>query len=560
MMLTARPFLIAALLAASALGRNDDDTPNDNNSADTLAAPNGTVMFSASNSSLDAASNSTAAAAVDDPAVDTSSMNSSTAFETAAEAANVANSVATHSIHITQHAQTALKRARDTIRDARANTKGLNKAQRELLRTAESQLRDATQAAEYGKLKQAKYMSAQGHWDTKVITDKDTRVSKVETEMEDRMIKQQAETKQVSEVETMRKELETMRTEMETKRASASARGNKVSYGTTSDAQMEQEVQSLESMMTDLEEEEKQSGTVSVSTDEMKAEVERLRETVEHAEEVEQEQEQVKVSTKLAKMKTLKKTREDIAEVEAMMKDEDNEQVEHELDVLRKKEKTLEEDIGPDSAELEVKIAETEREAGAATVDLPRKTSTLPPTGSLEYNMRESREPEEASYEVTQHIDGEEPAEASYEVSRESGDSPDFQKVYTRSSDDQQQVHETTSSGIDIDTEMPYGELEPFGREDTAQELTESSIRESDEMVDQLERAEVAEEKRSVFRALTRLRGAAITSFDGVARAQTGNIDEYNKIHKWRKTHPLHHLADEESDITKWAFPDNADF
>jgi hypothetical protein len=114
--------------------------------------------------------------------------------------------------------------------------------------------------------------------------------------------------------------------------------------------------------------------------------------------------------------------------------------------------------------------------------------------------------------------------------------------------------------GIDVDTEMPYGELEPFGREDTAQELTESSIKESDEMVDQLERAEVAEEKRAVFRALTRLRGAAITSFDGVARSQTGNIDEYAKVHKWRMTHPLHHLADEESDVTKWAFPDNADF
>lgn len=114
--------------------------------------------------------------------------------------------------------------------------------------------------------------------------------------------------------------------------------------------------------------------------------------------------------------------------------------------------------------------------------------------------------------------------------------------------------------GIDIDTAMPYGELEPFGREDTAQELTEQSVTESDQMVDQLERAEVAEEKRAVFRALTRLRGAAITSFDGIARSQTGNIDEYNKLHKWRRTHPLHHLADEESDISKWAFPDNADF
>jgi len=115
------------------------------------------------------------------------------------------------------------------------------------------------------------------------------------------------------------------------------------------------------------------------------------------------------------------------------------------------------------------------------------------------------------------------------------------------------------SKSVDIDTEMPYGELEPFGREDTAQELTDQSIQESDEMVDQLERAEVAEEKRSVFRALTRLRGAAITSFDGIARSQTGNIDEYNHVHKWRQTHPLHHLADEESDVSKWAFPDNAD-
>jgi len=126
----------------------------------------------------------------------------------------------------------------------------------------------------------------------------------------------------------------------------------------------------------------------------------------------------------------------------------------------------------------------------------------------------------------------------------------------------QADASEQPSSGksIDIDTAMPYGELEPFGREDTAQELTEQSVKDSDEMVDQVERAEVAEEKRSVFRALTRLRGAAITSFDGVARSQTGNIDEYNKVHKWRSTHPLHHLADEESDISKWAFPDNADF
>jgi len=146
----------------------------------------------------------------------------------------------------------------------------------------------------------------------------------------------------------------------------------------------------------------------------------------------------------------------------------------------------------------------------------------------------------------------------------QAGDSKGFEGPVSVPSDeatsDANEPCDDTSTGIDIDTEMPYGELEPFGREDTAQELTEQSVKESDEMVDQLERAEVAEEKRAVFRALTRLRGAAITSFDGIARSQTGNIDEYNKIHKWRRSHPLHHLADEESDISKWAFPDNADF
>jgi len=113
----------------------------------------------------------------------------------------------------------------------------------------------------------------------------------------------------------------------------------------------------------------------------------------------------------------------------------------------------------------------------------------------------------------------------------------------------------SSSSPVDVDVDMPYGDLEPFGREDTAQELTESSINESDAMVDQLERAEVAEEKRAVFRALTRLRGAAITSFDGIARVQTGNIDEYAKKNKWRKDHPIRHLAQQEADVSKWAFP-----
>jgi len=109
--------------------------------------------------------------------------------------------------------------------------------------------------------------------------------------------------------------------------------------------------------------------------------------------------------------------------------------------------------------------------------------------------------------------------------------------------------------GPQIDAAMPFGGLEPFGREDTAQDLTQDSVAQSDAMVDQLERAEVAEEKRAVFRALTRLRGAAITSFDGIARSQTGNVDDYARGNQWRQKHPVHHLADEEADVAKWAFP-----
>lgn len=159
-----------------------------------------------------------------------------------------------------------------------------------------------------------------------------------------------------------------------------------------------------------------------------------------------------------------------------------------------------------------------------------------PDYGELSYKLPRKKAPSPAAYTA-----GPAPAPAAPAAAEEAPAPP-----YTPS--------------IDVDTEMPYGDLEPFGREDTAQELTEASIRESDKMVDQLERAEVAEEKRAVFRALTRLRGAAITSFDGVARSQTGNIDEYGVAHKWRSEHPVHHLAHEEADVSKWAFPDGADF
>lgn len=109
------------------------------------------------------------------------------------------------------------------------------------------------------------------------------------------------------------------------------------------------------------------------------------------------------------------------------------------------------------------------------------------------------------------------------------------------------------------DHRLPFEYVSRFGDLESAERLTNSSKKETDKMVDQLEKAQVAEEKRAVFRSLTHLRGVTISSFDGVAQAHTSNIDRYNKEHKWRKEHPVKHLASEEGNVEKWAFPKNAD-
>merc|ERR1719473_336502 len=73
-------------------------------------------------------------------------------------------------------------------------------------------------------------------------------------------------------------------------------------------------------------------------------------------------------------------------------------------------------------------------------------------------------------------------------------------------------------------------------------------------MIDQIEVAQGAESKRAVNRALTRLRGTTIASYDGMAKGHMANVDAYNKEHKWRKEHTIKHLAEEEADTDKWAF------
>merc|ERR1719284_1493716 len=67
------------------------------------------------------------------------------------------------------------------------------------------------------------------------------------------------------------------------------------------------------------------------------------------------------------------------------------------------------------------------------------------------------------------------------------------------------------------DLEMNFNKIAPFGKEDTAKELQDHTAKTQDTLVDAVENAEVAEIKRAVFRALTRLRAATIKEFDTIA-------------------------------------------
>merc|ERR1719479_528783 len=91
--------------------------------------------------------------------------------------------------------------------------------------------------------------------------------------------------------------------------------------------------------------------------------------------------------------------------------------------------------------------------------------------------------------------------------------------------------------------------IAPFGKEDTARELQSHAARTQDTLVDAVENAEVAEIKRAVFRALTRLRAAEIKEFDTIARLETQAIDEYNDNHHYRAENPLDYLHSSESAV-----------
>jgi len=99
------------------------------------------------------------------------------------------------------------------------------------------------------------------------------------------------------------------------------------------------------------------------------------------------------------------------------------------------------------------------------------------------------------------------------------------------------------------DLEMNFNKIAPFGKEDTAKELQDHAAKTQDTLVDAVENAEVAEIKRAVFRALTRLRAATIKEFDTIARLETQAIDAYNDAHHYRAENPLSHLHEDEAPL-----------
>jgi len=475
--------------------------------------------------------------------VETEAKNAREAASSAKQAAHVANQVAAHSIDITQHAQSALKHASKALHGARVDTSGLSADQKESLRKAEEKLKSATQTADYGELKNAKYAEQLG--ETGKTVEADTEGSRMQaklSKLQDQLDKKDASTSE--DTSSLRAQLRSLRETLAAKRLEETktdktqvvdTMGTESTADDVSAEAMEQQLRDLEDMVKRKD----KTGWTPVpgepTKDEVKAEMERLRIGIARLKGQEPQEADADYQRKrLAKLEELERIRK----LEAEAKDEKERARLHSQRVALEKELGIRSDASDDDIVYEINQLRSQYgmepyglEYGHLKKNLGKKGTTFDSRG----------DDEEKEYD----LDGMGPGDT---------DSTKSKTLAGKES-------VTMGKGsFDIDTEMPYGELEPFGREDTAQELTESSIKESDEMVDQLERAEVAEEKRAVFRALTRLRGAAITSFDGVARSQTGNIDEYNKTHKWRKTHPLHHLADEESDISKWAFPDNADF
>jgi len=127
--------------------------------------------------------------------------------------------------------------------------------------------------------------------------------------------------------------------------------------------------------------------------------------------------------------------------------------------------------------------------------------------------------------------------------------SPSFLQRTSSSGGSHAQPEDQLAQEMTHDLEMNFNKIAPFGKEDTAKGLQDHAAKTQDTLVDAVENAEVAEIKRAVFRALTRLRAATIKEFDTIARLETQAIDAYNDAHHYRAENPLAHLHEDEAPV-----------
>merc|ERR1719215_1252430 len=108
---------------------------------------------------IPAAVNAAPAAAAPPPKradVKADAKNAKEAAKVAKHAAKLANKVAEHSIKVVDHSKQALKHALGALHDARVESSGLDKQQKDTLKKAEAHLREATKSADHGQLKKIK--------------------------------------------------------------------------------------------------------------------------------------------------------------------------------------------------------------------------------------------------------------------------------------------------------------------------------------------------------------------------------------------------------------------
>lgn len=313
-------------------------------------------------------------------------MTSREAADAATESAELANKVAVHSINITDHAQSALKRARGVLRDARSDAQGLSGGQQKLLKDAEAHLHVAGQVAEYGKLKQAVYTEARGHWKHSMNV---TRIGRLEETIA-------SSDGVMSELGSMRAELKDLGEDLNRRRAIIHSHGG-ASDGVTSGDEIDVRMQGLENKLTKLEKEEKdghQHAEGSASHDELKADIERVRNMLESLEERDVvlfvgEKEAMEVRLKLlGELKEIKERMQQIPEQLNVTSDaEARAALEKELAQLQDRLKVIEEQMGfrPESPkQLTTEIERLHNDLGKLTTVIPEKVVH---TGNFTYSI-----------------------------------------------------------------------------------------------------------------------------------------------------------------------------